>query len=244
VRAAVFGDVHGNLPALRAALAAIGREGCDVVYHLGDAIAIGPYPAECLDLLLSAPKMRLIMGNHDAWFAHGLPRPQPSWMSDGEVAHQHWVHAQLDPALKLAVASWPYVLEEDWGGLRVTLLHYEPADSASGFTPHHPTYDPADLDRVFKAHGSELVFYGHTHIASDVSGRRRYVNPGSLGCDRDPVAQFVVLECLKGGCTLHAHAVPYDDRPLFEAFERRQVPERAFLYQAFFGGRYRASDEQ
>jgi predicted phosphodiesterase len=83
VRIAVFGDAHSNLPALQAALVAIAREGCDALYHLGDAIAIGPYPAECLDLLLSTPKVRLIMGNHDAWFAHGLPRPQPSWMSDG-----------------------------------------------------------------------------------------------------------------------------------------------------------------
>jgi len=25
------------------------------------------------------------MGNHDAWFAGGLPQPQPAWMSNGEV---------------------------------------------------------------------------------------------------------------------------------------------------------------
>jgi hypothetical protein len=33
-------------------------------------------------------------------------------------------------------------------------------------------------------------------------------------------------------------AVPYDDEPLFRAFEERRVPERAFLYRAFFGGRF------
>ena len=52
---AVFTDLHANLPALRAALADIAREGCDALVHTGDAIAIGPQPAECLDLLLGMP---------------------------------------------------------------------------------------------------------------------------------------------------------------------------------------------
>jgi hypothetical protein len=134
-------------------------------------------------------------------------------------------------------------VEEDWGGLRATLLHYEPTDSAGDFAAHRRDYGPRDLDRIFGSHESDLVLYGHTHIASDMRGQRRYINPGSLGCDREPVARFVTLECLKGHYILHTHAVPYDDRPLFEAFEQRQVPERALLYRAFFGDRYRASDE-
>jgi predicted phosphodiesterase len=76
MRIAVFTDVHGNLPALEAALAAIERARCDAIYHTGDAIGIGPYPAECLDRLLHAPRVYCVMGNHDAWFAYGLPQPQ------------------------------------------------------------------------------------------------------------------------------------------------------------------------
>src|SRR5262249_47988655 len=100
VRVAVLTDAHGNLPALRAALHAIRQEGCAAVYHPGDAIGIGPYPAETLDLLLDTPNVRFAMGNHDDWFANGLPQPQPAWMSDGCVAHQNWVHSCLDPALR------------------------------------------------------------------------------------------------------------------------------------------------
>jgi hypothetical protein len=32
--------------------------------------------------------------------------------------------------------------------------------------------------------------------------------------------------------------VPYDAAGLFEAFERRAIPERAFIYRAFLGGRF------
>ena len=76
------------------------------------------------------------------------------------------------------------------------------------------------------------------HVAWDVEGRARYVNPGSLGCCRETVARFVILECAAGVYRLDRHAVPYDDTSLWEAFERREVPERRFLYGAFFGSRF------
>ena len=47
MRIAVITDVHANLPALEAAVGAIHACGCDAIVHTGDAIAIGPYPAEC-----------------------------------------------------------------------------------------------------------------------------------------------------------------------------------------------------
>jgi len=49
----VITDTHANLPALEALLKAVRTEGYDAIFHTGDAIAIGPYPAECLDLLLN-----------------------------------------------------------------------------------------------------------------------------------------------------------------------------------------------
>jgi predicted phosphodiesterase len=232
-------DAHANLPALQAALRAIQKEGCDAVYHTGDAIAIGPYPAEVLDLLLNTPNVRLIMGNHDAWFVHGLPTPQPSWMSDGEVEHQHWVHSCLDPSLRSTIAQWPHIIQEEFEGARLAFLHYPPADTAAGFAPILRGPTPDALDGMFAPYQADIVFYGHTHRALDVVGQARYVNTGALGCDSEPVARFVVLECAKGEYRLEKRAVSYDDGPLFAAFENRQVPEREFIYQAFFGGRYR-----
>jgi hypothetical protein len=105
MRAAVVTDVRGNLPGLGAALAAIRREGCEAIES-----ASPPYPAECLELLLATPRLRCVMGNHEAGFAFGLPQPRPHWMSEGEVAHRRWAHAQIDPALRAVVARWLYVL--------------------------------------------------------------------------------------------------------------------------------------
>lgn len=65
MRMVVLTDVHANLPALRAALQAIRAAVYDAIFHTGDAIGIGPFPAETLDLLLTTPRLHGVMGNHD-----------------------------------------------------------------------------------------------------------------------------------------------------------------------------------
>lgn len=238
MRIAVLTDTHANLPALEAALAEIEQLGCDAVYHTGDAIAIGPHPAECLDLLLSVPRIRLTMGNHDAYFAQGLPDPHPEGLSDGEAEHQHWVHSCLDPSLRDTVARWPFLIDEEIEGVRVRFIHYALDPSQKDFLPIVRDPTPDDLDQTFTGHSADLVFYGHHHPASDIQGQARYVNPGSLGCHTEAVARFSVLQCSGDTYELEKHAVPYDDAALVTAFAHRHVPEREFISKVFFGERF------
>jgi predicted phosphodiesterase len=238
MRIVVMTDVHANLPALEAALAAVRAEGCDAIFHTGDAIAIGPHPAECLDLLLRTPHVHLVRGNHEAWFVEGLPEPQPVWMSDGEVEHQRWTHAQLEPHLRSVLGEWPWVLERDFEGVSVVFTHYGLDSSGEGFHPLVRDATAQDLDSMFGSYEAELLFYGHHHVASDLQGRARYVNPGSLGCYHRATARYCVVELRRGRYTVEHRAVPYHDRELFDAFEQRDVPERAFIYRAFLGGRF------
>jgi predicted phosphodiesterase len=238
VKIVVMTDVHANLPALEAALRAIRAEGCDAVFHTGDAIAIGPRPEEALELLLNTPNMHFVVGNHDSYFVHGLPTPQPAWMSDGEVQHQRWTHARLDPKLRSVLADWPLLLGLDFEGVRTLFVHYALAPTGQDFQPVIRDPTPADLDRVFDMPDVALIFYGHHHPSSDLVGRARYVNPGSLGCHREAMARYCVVEFHRGQYRIEHRSVPYDDGPLLEAFERRAVPEREFIYRAFFGGRF------
>ena len=83
----VFSDVHANLPALEAMVKEIKHEGYDAAFHTGDSIGMGPFPSETLDALLNIPKIHPIMGNHDAWFINGLPKPRPAWLTDEELKH-------------------------------------------------------------------------------------------------------------------------------------------------------------
>lgn len=251
MRVAIMTDAHANLPALRAALAAIGDLGCDAIYHLGDAIGIGPFPAETLGLLLETPGMRGVMGNHDAMFAFGMPDPWPH--GAGEREHQEWTHDQLDAGMRAAVAAWPFVREDALDGVRVSFAHYglsdedgwsvvDPAERDHGFA--HVGFPPeaATLDVIFARRSGRIVCYGHDHVESDLAGRCRYVNAGPLGCFKEPhryvgpVARFVVLETDGvGGYTLTSHAAPYDGAPVLRAFEERKVPARAEILRGFYG---------
>lgn len=235
-RIAVITDVHANVLALDAALAAIAGADCDAIFHTGDAIGIGPYPAECLDRLLSTPDMHCLMGNHDELFAHGLPAPRPEWMSEGEEEHQRWTHAQLDPALRAAVAAWPWAIRAAYGPLAVSFQHYALDAAGRGLGPFIARPDAAAFDRAFPDDGSTLFFYGHDHQLSDLQGRARYINPGALGCHSAPLARFAILDIGDDGEYAVRHeAVPYDEAPLLRAFAEREVPERDFILRAFFG---------
>jgi predicted phosphodiesterase len=237
-RIAIFSDLHANLPALEAFLVDVQDQDCNQLVHLGDAVAIGPFPAECLERLSGLPNARFVMGNHDSWLAHGLPQPLPEWMSAGELAHQDWVRAQVEPELVEFVAAWPFKITRQYGDQRVDFHHYALDDSGADFLPFTKGMSPADFDRQNQGSGASLVFYGHTHIAADMQGVRRYINPGSLGCYEEPLARYCILEFSDHSYSIENRAVRYDDADLYAAFESRAVPEREFLYRAFYGGRF------
>ena len=246
---AIITDVHANLPALEAALAAIDDLGCDGIVHTGDAIGIGPFPAETLQRLLDLPHCRFVMGNHDAWFAHGLPQSRPAWMSAGEEEHHRWVHAQLercDSTLRETVSAWPWVLDDVFGSesdiLRIRYQHYGLTAGGDGFASIVADPTGADLDRVFHpatiGPGPDVIFYGHHHPASDLTGPggTRYINPGALGCSHDSLARFAVLRLDAGGTwRVTTHSAPYDRNAVLRAYDERDVPERDLIRGAFFG---------
>jgi putative phosphoesterase len=241
IKIAFFTDAHANLPATQAALQALQAEGYDVLYHLGDAIAIGPYPRETLERLLETPRIRFIRGNHDDRFLRGIPDPPPPYMAPGEVTHQRWTHEQLDPACKAVIARWPWRDVRSYEGVRIGFQHYAFAkngEGKEGFAAAIRAPTAEDMDHVFDVQGAALICYGHHHSASDVTGQARYLNPGSLGCSGQPVARYAVLCCEDNAYTIAYRQVPYDDSALFEAFEAREVPERAFIYRAFMGRRF------
>ena len=234
----VITDVHANLPALRTTLSAAKSEGYDLLVHTGDAIAIGPYPAETLDLLLSLPNARFIKGNHDQWFADGLPNPIPEWMSQGEVEHQHWTHSQIDSKLRSILADWPMIIREKFEGVEVAFMHYKFDETTMDFESVLRDPTGKQLDELFHPFPVPVLFYGHSHVFWDKQGQARYINPGSLGCFLQAVARYAVLEIKNGTYQIEHRAVKYDDRDIGKTFEQRNVPDREFICRTFFGGRF------
>ena len=61
----ICSDVHGNVRALDAVLAAYREVSPCRLLFLGDAVGYGAHPDACLDRLLVLPRSSYIMGNHD-----------------------------------------------------------------------------------------------------------------------------------------------------------------------------------
>jgi predicted phosphodiesterase len=227
----VIADAHANLPATVAARDALDAAGCELIVHAGDAIGIGPHPGETLALLLDRG-VRCVMGNHDEWFAWGLPHPPAEWMPAREARHHRWVHAQLSPTQRDAVRAWPDAVDAPLGSATATVLHY--ARAADGRFAYLPDPTTADLASLFADAAGDVVVFGHDHRARDVrDGRRRFVAPGSLGCHDRAEARAVVLLAEEDGVAVRKVAVPYDDAAFLADFERRDVPERDFIRRTF-----------
>ncbi len=169
-RVAVLSDIHGNLPALAAALADVEREDVDAIVVPGDTIS-GPWPVETFDLLTRlAP--RVVMGNADRLV---LDRGEQY----GPLAV--WCADRLGDERLAVAAGWPLTLELEVDGLgRVLVCHSTPASPDPIYTRITPEDELAEL---FGAVGADVLLCGHTHGQYDrrLESGLRIVNPGSVG---------------------------------------------------------------
>jgi predicted phosphodiesterase len=223
MRYGVIADVHGNLPALQAVLAAGRRNGVDAWLCAGDIVGYGPYPNECVELVAETSGL-VVAGNHDLLAVGALPleRQRPlvrrshRWTSGvlAEDAHAYLRQlprtAAADDTLLMAHGSLTdpeeYVTSEKSAARQLALL--------------------ARADR-------RVLVLGHTHrfvVQSELRGRhqvspgrplsvhedlgRVVLNPASVGQSRQleavPRARFMVLDL--DTSTVMAHEVPYDVR--------------------------------
>lgn len=66
----IFGDVHGNLPALETVLKQENGNFDQLVCH-GDVVNYGPWSNECVQLLAGLDEIILLKGNHEEYFLSG-----------------------------------------------------------------------------------------------------------------------------------------------------------------------------
>ncbi len=172
MRVAALYDVHGNLPALEAALAEVERSGAETILCGGDLL-LGPQPAECLGLLRERGAT-FIRGNCDRAVAGDAPRDDP-WIDRIEWAASRLTGEQLEFA-----RAWPELVRLDVEGLgRILFCHGSPRSDEEIVTAITPA---KRLDPILDGVLERVVVGGHTHVQLDrVVGDRRLVNAGSIG---------------------------------------------------------------
>ncbi len=231
MRIAVLSDIHGNLVALDAVLAALGT--VDRVWHLGDVVGYGPEPDAVVARLreLGATGVR---GNHDAAAVGGSEIE--AFNPDARRAME-WTRRTIGPDTRAWLGALPIRRTEG----DFTSVHGSPRDPIWEYITTAPVAR-LNLEVLDTPYG----FHGHTHLPSAfrdedglvemlspshgstlaLDGRRLLANPGSVGQPRDgdPRASALTLDLERGELTWHR--VAYDIAAVQSAMRRRRLPDR------------------
>lgn len=236
-RIAVLADAHANLPALSAVLAEVQRLGCGRIYHAGDLIDIGPFPAEVVDLA-QASGMICVRGNHEAWIIESTPTaPILGLRDDAEISHERWTLSQLDGAQRDFIRAMPPTISETVDGVHLSVVHLALAADGCSIRDVSPRWSDARILDLFADTPGELICYGHLHERR-FNGRHRgqhFLNPGAVGCSHRGEARVATVDIAASRFAIAEHRVAYDRGPLLAAYDVLQVPARDFLRKVFFG---------
>ncbi len=193
MRVAALYDIHGNLPALKAALIDIQRAGAERIVVGGDAIP-GPMVRQTLDCLsaINTP-VEFIRGNGESAVLDELAGRGTGPLPEQAREAVRWAAGQLRSSDVDVLAAWPDTLRIAIPELGdVLFCHATPRSETEIFT----RLTPEDrLLPIFQGLGVALVLCGHTHMQFDRTiGGVRVVNAGSVGMPfGEPGAHWALL---------------------------------------------------
>ena len=182
MRVAALADVHGNAPALEAALADVERAAVELIVFCGD-LTWGPFPRETIELVrrLETPT-RFVRGNADRA------------VGTGESERARWLAGRHTDEERRWVNGFDELVRADVDGLGPTLFcHGSPRSDQELVTPETP------LERVGELLAGveeRVVVTAHVHVQYDRRvGDVRMVGPGSVGLpyEGSPGAYWAVL---------------------------------------------------
>lgn len=219
MRVAALYDIHGNLPALEAALDVILRAQVDLVVVGGDVVP-GPMPLETLQCLLGLPvPVRFIRGNGEAAVLAEIAGHDSRVPEQFRDVIRHSAQ-QLPPEQAHLLTSWPKTLRVEIGGLgEVLFCHATPRSDTEVFTS---STAEERLLPIFSEASAPLVVCGHTHMQFDrMIGDIRVVNAGSVGMPfGEPGAYWLLL-----GPDIELRRTSYDPGKAAERIRATSYPQ-------------------
>jgi predicted phosphodiesterase len=243
---AILTDIHSNLPALEAVLAAISDADVEATWCLGDTVGYGAQPDECTKLVAERCDLSLV-GNHDLAV---LGEIDTEVFSAAAAAAVTWTQTNcerstieflrgLKPAVEDREAGlyhasprdpvWEYVLAVDQAAecmalqsQRVSVIGHSHvalffSDGGSG---GEETADDEEEAKSGEASGGQAE--GGRIL--DVNEGRWLLNPGSVGQPRDGDPRAAWMELDTEAWTATYHRVDYEIDSAAEAIRGAGLP--------------------
>jgi len=203
MRVAVISDIHANLHALEAVLAALDEEAPDAVWCLGDVVGYGPRPNRCCSAVAARADVSLC-GNHDLGVLGAIDLDE---FSPEAAAAALWTREVLSADARSYLEDLEPLARTDG----VELFHASPRDPVWEYV----LSGEAALDAL-ELTTEPVVLVGHSHVAIavllagraltgglapdgtavDLAQGRWLLNPGSVGQPRDgdPRAAYLMVD--------------------------------------------------
>jgi diadenosine tetraphosphatase ApaH/serine/threonine PP2A family protein phosphatase len=243
VRVAVITDIHANLPALEAVLAAREVAGVEETWCLGDVLGYGVEPDACTELVREHCQVSLV-GNHDIAVLGGL---DISAFSEAAAVAVEWTRGNVaERTLEFLRELEP---SEERAG--IGLFHASPRDPVWEYV-----LSGEQAEAGMDANPQRIGLIGHSHVAlffsrsadGDLRGAEAsdgarldlregdwLVNPGSVGQPRDGDPRAAWLELDTEQMSAVFHRVPYEieraAQPVIEAGLPSRLANRLYTGQ-------------
>jgi putative phosphoesterase len=224
---AVFGDIHGNIEALKAAYQAAVSAKAGRIYHLGDLGGYSPFVNEVADFMIEH-NVEGVQGNYDETVANdrehcGCKYEDPL---QEEMANKsfEWTKQHASPETKTYLRTLPFSLSFIAEGKKVLLFHATPSKNNLYWFEDRPEKFFREMSVKVDA---DIMIYGHTHkpYRKDFENNI-FINAGSVGKpkDGDPRACVTLVDITSDNMQVEFLRVPYDVDKVAEAIIASGLP--------------------
>jgi len=232
MRVAILTDIHANLPALEAVLAAIKEADVEERWCLGDVVGYGAQPDQCTRLVRDRCELCLV-GNHDLAVTGDI---STEVFSASAAAAVEWTRSNSEPE----TVDFLRKLSPKATDREVGLYHASPRDPVWEYV--------LALDQALECmeqQSAPVSLIGHSHVALyfsdggnggeggqapadhtlELSEGRWLINPGSVGQPRDGDPRAAWLELDTEARTATYRRVDYEIDRAAEAIREAGLPE-------------------
>lgn len=259
---AIISDIHGNLEASKKVFSDIKNRGINKIICLGDIIAKGSHPNECIDLVRKHCFV-VIAGNTDNYFTkdHNLLE-----LSELEQKRIKWNKALLTKENKEYLKTLAFSYEFYMSGSLLRLLHASPTKdnevvlNLDSVSTKSKMFEPSS--KTMSQEVADIVIYGHIHHQYlDKLYNKTLINVGSVGNSFDVIrkeefdsdtkettnAHYLIIEgayqdkSYEKGISFQFVRVPYDIDKELEDIDLNLEPD-SYSYETK-EGMYRDMDK-
>ena len=203
MKIAIISDIHANLEALKSTLEDIKKRKVDKIICLGDIIAKGVHPKECIELIKENCDI-VLRGNCDRHFSE--EHNDINELSEEEVKRINWNQSMLNDEERKYLLNLPFSYEFYMSGSLVRLFHATPEKDNIVIINNDEIQTKLKMfypsNNTMSQKNADVVIYGHIHHQyMDKIYNKTIINVGSVGNSfdviRNPLKDSNVMETTK-----------------------------------------------